>query len=217
MKSLYILAAILLSLLPALPANANIKAMGFKAITHHNAANALTGENQFSLEASDPCSTRITFKFLNTGSTTSTIMNIYFDDHAHLNFASSSPVIDNHGNTQFVVGANPVDLPEGANANPGFVATQTFNAQAKGQSLGKGVNKGDYITISLTLASGKNWQTVSNDLTSGALRVAVYGQNFNGVASASESFVNLPEPATVAILAMGFAALPLTARKTLAR
>lgn len=213
-SGIYVAAVLALALMVQ-PADAALKTMGFKAITHRNSTYVAIGESQFSVEASDPCSSKIAFKFLNTGSSTSTIMDIYFDDHLHGNFSTSiAPVITNRANTQFVQGATPVTLPDALSASPAFVTTQVFNAQAKGQSLGKGINKSDYITITLTLASGKTWQNVSDDLASGALRVAVYGQNFNGAGtSAYESFVTVPEPATIAILGLGGLCLSRVRRK----
>jgi hypothetical protein len=210
MKSLLIAAIACLSLLvPVPPAQASAKDFDVTAVTNNDTSNVHTGNNQFKIEVIDS-GARVAIKVKNTGSVKSAITGIYFDDHVSNDFQSVYSIA-NAPNVSFGLVTPPSALPEGLSTVPGFAATDIFCAN--GQQEKKGVNPGRYVTINFNLTSGTTWQDVVDDLTSGELQVGMLSC-FNDNTAVRESFVALPEPATVTILAMGFLSLPLTRKRS---
>jgi len=187
--------------------DAGLASINFNAITKHNANNAQTGKNQFSVDISDSAGAgKVVFKFKNTGSVKSTITDIFFDDsplHSTLLGLAPNPISTSASKVKFSSGSAYANLPDATSATPGFAGTTAFSCTADNPALNKGINKGDWVSITFSLKSGKTWQDVVTDISRGALRLGVYGQQIGDATPTNESFVSVPEPATIAVLGLG--------------
>lgn len=161
--------------------------LGFKNITANKVADAATGEAQLKVELSCAEPT-VSLKFTNSGPNASSITDIYIDESDLLNPGT----IQDGSGVDFEWGANPGDLPGGNNADPPFVGTRHLDADSDSPTQPNGVNPGEHVIVNYSLLDGKTCASLSDDFDTGAFRIGIHVQGFDG--GGSESFVNGPPP-----------------------
>lgn len=196
-------------LLGSFSAFASMYTYSFYNITNTIPANVEIGKAQLSVDVTDigVASNQVLFTFWNKGDDSCTISEIYFDDGSLLGIAE---LIDKNSGgdpgVDFDEGANPPNLPNWDNAVPPFIATASFSSQANNPAPQKGVDPGEYLGIIFNLQTGRNFDDVINDLSTGDLRIGLHVTNFE--LGESESFINIvPIPATVWIFGAGILGL----------
>lgn len=136
------------------------------------------------------------------------VTDIYFDDGSLLGI---STIINQSGATAFATPAIPSELPENQFLDPDFITSNSgmeyFSADSNSPPYDNGVQTGEWVIIQFTLINGSTIEDVINEMDSGAIRVGLHVQGFTDVAGSSESAVNIPEPATIALLGLGSLAL----------
>jgi len=164
-------------------------------------ADGQIGEKQLLVELADHFANQVLFTFTNTGPQPCSITDIYFDDGQLFSMAS----IDNScSGVSFSPLASPHDLPGGQNLSPPFVTTEGFSADSDSPVEHNGINPDEWLGITFNLQPGSTFNDVIHSLNTGQLRVGIHVQGF--ASCGSESFVNVPEPATLTILGLGLAA-----------
>ncbi len=189
--------ALIASALSWAPA-AHAVTIGFGCITNNNAIDCGIGEAQLTVDVTDPGGNQVLFTFSNSGPADSAITDVYFDDGSLLGIAS---ILDNPPDVDFMVPAIPAELPGANNVVPPFVTTQQFSAGADPPPATTGVDPGESVGVVFDLINAGTYADVLAELDSGALRIGIKVQDF--ASTGSESFVNLPEPATGGLLALG--------------
>lgn len=172
----------------ALPAQATSSQwLSFVPCTHNDpdGGDVAIGQAQLFVQVVDLGAAGVRFHFVNTGPQASSITEVYFMDGALLaiyNILDFPPAVD------FGFPSNHNNLPGGNNCVPAFVSTVGFSADSLPPTQPNGVNPGEHLGIDFTLQTGKTFNDVINDLTSGALRIGIHVQGFAD--GESESFVN---------------------------
>jgi hypothetical protein len=171
------------------PANAAIDIAAQLSFTVHDDASALAN---YGLVLGSGTNS-VLFTFHNAVGEDSSISEIYFDDGT----IQQQTAVHNDlgGSTDFAGGgANPGNLPGGANVAPPFVATAQFSADAQGNPS-EGVDTAtDIVGIEMDLLGTLTYADVIAALGSGDLRVGIHVRSIdtqldNGK---SDSFVNGP-------------------------
>jgi hypothetical protein len=189
---------------------ANIVTLGFDCITNNDPGDAAIGEAQLFVDVSDVYADQVLFTFRNTGPKQSSITEVYFDDGSLLGIAS---VINNPPGVVFVEGAHPPELPGAMLLDPPFETTTGFLAESVPPQPKKGVNPGEQLSILFNLQNTQTYQNVINEIHTGELRIGVHVTDFK--CGGSESFVAVPEPATITLLGLS-AVFGLIRRKRIA-
>lgn len=193
----------------ALSGAAQAQSYSFSCLTNNSAPNCATGEDQFSLTVSQSASGWTDFLFQNTGTSASSLTDIYFDWTSSTRYTTSNVQILNGSGVSFSWGASPANLPGSQGLNPVFTANLAADSNAPTQP--NGVNPGEQVTFRfLTGYAG-----AGSDLYAGNLRVGVHAQGFaNG---GSESLVSLaapvPEPGNIAMMLAGLAFVGVVVRR----
>ncbi|MFP5274880.1 PEP-CTERM sorting domain-containing protein [Coleofasciculus sp.] len=172
-----------------MPAEAAV--FGFNRITENNVENVA---NQLTVDVTGD-SSNVTFKFTNSGPTSSFIAQIYVDVVGGL---LAGPSVTNFAGTNFSLGGSPPNLPGGNTV--GF--TSDFRATANNPAPRNGAsNTGEMVALNF---SG-NVDNVLAAIGNGSLRFGTHVQGI-GSAGGSDSFVNavpvtdpeaVPEPLTI--------------------
>ena len=172
-------------------------------ITNNNATDCSTGINQLSVDVTEQGS-QVLFTFNNSGPLASSITDVYFDDGSLLGIASLIDADDGMGGdmgVDFSVGATPGNIPGANGASPSFQTTAGFSADSDPAVQPNGVNPGEMLGILFDLQGSQDYQDVIDELTTGALRIGIHVQGFDG--GGSESFVNAPVPVPAAVWMFG--------------
>jgi len=200
-----LLAAVFAAAFGAAPAQAN--PISFACITGNLPGDCAIGESQLSVEVSDQGGGVVRFHFRNVGGDASVISEVYFDDGSLL---ALSTVIDGPG-VDFEPDANPPDLPGGDLIVPPFQVTQGFLAESVPAPSMNGVGPGEWVMIEFTLQGGQTFADVLAELGTGELRVGIHVIAFDS--GGGESFVNVPEPAAVALLVVALGSVAFARRR----
>ncbi|MEY4588817.1 MAG: hypothetical protein RL497_893 [Pseudomonadota bacterium] len=193
--------------------------LDFHCITPNTSASCAIGENQFSVDMlAGSTANQVNFTFRNTGIYQSGIDAVYFDAGS---LASITGLIDKDqggglAGVDFTEGdANPSHLPNGNNINPNFVVSAGLLADSDAPVSKNAINTGEWLTVQFNISSGRTFNDLITELTTGDLRVGVHALGFanNG---ASVSLVNnapVPVPAAFWLLGSGLLALLTRLRK----
>jgi hypothetical protein len=165
---------------------------------------------------------RVAFRLMNTGSITSSICDVYFQDGTLLSLIGASAAT----NTQvhFTTPATPGDLPGGNNVT--FNTTSQWSADSDSPVQPNGVNNytgsgtAEYVDISFWLQSGRTADDTWNAMhmpfpwngPDHGLRLGVHVQGFDDGSSAS--FIQqVPLPQTSVLALFGAGGLAFRRRK----
>jgi hypothetical protein len=173
---------------------------GFYKITNNGNQNVAS---QLTVSVADAGSGQVSFTFNNSGPIVSSIAGVYFDDGTLLGIAS----ITNGPGVSFDTPATPAELPGADLASPPFQTTENFSADADDPKPTKGVNPGEWVTITFNLVNGKVFADTIAALDSGDLRIGLHVQSI-GTTRGSDSYVNdgkVPLPGAVLLGLLGIA------------
>jgi hypothetical protein len=171
-------------------------------------ADGAIGEAQLFVEVIELTPKQVLFTFTNTGPKACSIADIYFDDGALLDIAS----IDNScPGVSFSQSPTPHNLPGGHTLIPPFVATEGFSIDSDPPVEHNGINPNEWLGISFDLKPDKDFSDVIGNLASRELRIGIHVQGY--ASGGSESFVNVPEPATVTLLSAGLGIVTLLRKR----
>jgi hypothetical protein len=160
----------------------------FSNITGNSATNAAAGEAQLSLSTmaiANPQLVRFTLN--NAAGMASTVKNVFVDDASGI-LASVNGFTATTG-VSFTVGTNG-SLPGGNSLATTFNESHAIGVRANNPAPSNGVNNGEMLDWTYTLASGYTLADVDNALASGMLRFGVHVIAWAD--GGSEAFVNDP-------------------------
>ena len=153
---------------------------------------------------------QVDFTFYNISSIRSSLAQIYFDDGLLLGITS---IINGPGTSFSEIFPGPGNVPGAELLEPPFVADREFSIGAVSPPPENGVNPpplNEWVQIKFNLESGGTLEGVIAELNSGVLRVAIHIINLPD--GSSESAIAVPEPATMALLALSGIAMLLRKR-----
>ena len=141
----------------------------------------------------------VAFKFYNNGPVASSISEIYFYDGVLLDMSSVDDTCEGVDYEDIGNKTSPKTL-SGYDPDPALL--EVFSAiEAESPEPAYGIKPGDWLTITYTLQLGKTYQDLVADLASGEVVVGIHVKSI-GAGATSDSFIT-PEPATMALLALG--------------
>lgn len=158
----------------------------------------------FTVAISDEGQNKVGFLFQNASSINSTIAAIYFDCSGLL---QSEGTITSNSGVSFSVGASPKSLPAGNELTPAFPKTPFFAADADSPAPQNGINRDEWLKITFNLNKGKKFDSVIELFNAGSSRIGIHIQALPDGSSVSAinktTPITVPEPATIALLALG--------------
>jgi hypothetical protein len=183
------------------PGAANAVAFTFECVTDVVSASCAIGEAQLALEVTQGAGT-VDFTFRNSGSSASSITDIYFDWFEPQSVFTHGTIVNGPG-VSFAWGAAPPNLPGGQGLSPVFTAD--LSADSDNPAGANGVNPGEFLTFRFA----SSLVPTLADLNSGALRVGLRAQGF--ASGDAQSFAvelsPVSEPGTLALLGLGLLGL----------
>lgn len=177
----------------------------FYNITNNNSVDAAIGEQQLRMEVTDAGLGKVSLLFTNSGPYDSSITQIYIEKSVLVCIDS---IINTPGSVEFSMKPKPKNLPGGNELDPKFKAVADLSVGSGSPTMPMGINPGESLEIIYKVMNGGNSLDVIHDIYDNNLRVGIHVQGFDGGGSESyvnisEEAVNIPEPATLALLALG--------------
>jgi hypothetical protein len=169
-----------------------------------NPVDAAIGEAQMMLEVTDSGGGNLLFTYSNLGPSASSITDIYIDD-ADGPLMELLTIHNTPGSVEFSAFPTPADLPRGKNLDPPFVTVLCFSADSDPPAQPLGINPYESLSIEYSLVSGATLASVLGELDDGTVRIGLHVQGYGS--AGSESFILVPEPATLSLLTLGGLAL----------
>lgn len=172
----------------------------------NNADWASDSRLNFTVAISDEGQNKVGFVFQNSSLIGSSITAVYFDDK---NLFKPTGDILNGSGVSFSTGAKPQSLPAGNELDPTFAKKPFFAADSDSPTSSNGINPGEWLKITFSLNAGKNFDSVIEQIDADSSRIGIHIQslpNGNSVSAINSVTPNppvIPEPATVALLALG--------------
>ncbi len=139
------------------------------------------------------------------------VANLYVDDNGL--FSGINSFVNGTG-VKWGLGGSPGSIPAGNNANPDFNTNTALDSGALAGAGGKpahSVNPGENVTLIYTLAAGKNFSDVLDQIANGDLRFGIHVIGIDPSVSAVTHLV--PEPASMATLGLGLGLVALRRRR----
>lgn len=177
--------------------NAAAVSYGFGCISNNLASDCTIAEAQMLVDVLPVGGTQVEFVFTNSGPDASSITDVYFDDGSLLLIN----MIMNGAGVDFSTPSSPPNLPGGSSISPPFVTSVGFAADSVPPAEPNGVNPGEQLTILFDLIGGQIFSDVLTELQDGTLRIGIHVQGFSS--TGSEGLVNIPEPGTGLLMALG--------------
>jgi hypothetical protein len=198
-------AALLLAALFCLAAAPSARAttFGFEAVEGDLDSSMIT------MDVSGSGST-VSLTFSNTDPAYGSLTNIYFDfgDYedafVSLSFSSSTGGVDYTDKNGELIPSSPADMPGGTNV--GFSADWSAQADSKGGKANNGVQSGESLTLTLTLADGYDYEWLVAALASGDVTVGIHVQSLADGSSATGTSAT-PIPGAAWLLGSGLMGL----------
>jgi hypothetical protein len=186
------------------------KTYGFYCISYNDPLDAAVGEAQLFVDVLNGAD-EVQFNFRNVGPNPCSITDVYFDDGTLLELAGLLDSDDSyngrtgHPGVDFSIGADPAELPGGNMIVPPFQTSLGFSADSDPPPPSGGVEPPDEWlgTVFLLNGNGGDVYDVLAELDTGVLRIGIHAQGFANGGYDSESFVSVPEPTTICLLALG--------------
>lgn len=179
----------------------------FAPVNDNQNNQGLTIGSLFELEVLSLGTNQVTFEFSNLNKLTSSIIGVYIGGPAV--FSASSFVESAGVNFSAVNQSQP---------QTGFaIETASTSVNQGGANFSNGINSGtnEFLTYTLTLASGNTFDTVINSLNTGTLLVGVTGQNDNQ--GNDQYLINTPSavplPAALPLMASALSLFGLSAKR----
>ena len=182
---------------------------GFYSITNNRFDDAQTGQQQLSVQVSDHGSMtedghtvkRVGFRFNNTGPDDSVITEIYFQGGSLLEYVLMNESDGVNFDEAGVGDISSHNLPGGKSMTPQFIADAAFSIEPLAPEPFHGVGPGQWVEVVYALQPASTLMDIINQLDNAEMRIGIHVQGFAG--GGSESFVNVPQPATMALLGLG--------------
>jgi hypothetical protein len=171
-----------------------LQAVMYPLVIFNDTALASDPGLEFAINVLEGDTGQVNFTIQNTSIIDSTIARVYFDG----GFLASIADIINGTGTNFSADASPGDLPAGNEI--GFEAD--FSASANPPPAQNGIDPGESVTVIFNLLGSHTFSEIIGQLDSGAMRVGAHIISV-GCSEVSVSSVNVPEPATIALLGLG--------------
>jgi len=201
MRRMYLTITFLAAVLLGLPADVSRAAVVYPLeIFTSNGSYYNSPDLDLYVEVSDG-EDQVDFTFYNESLINSSITTIYFDGDSLLGIVD----ITEGTGTSFSQSATPSNLPGGKALESPFVTTTGFSAGSEAPRPHSGVNPGEWVQITFDLINGGSFQSVIDELDTGVLRIGVHIIGLPD--GSSELAIAVPEPATIALLALGALAL----------
>ncbi len=180
---------------------APLQAVIYPLVIFNNATLSLDPDLSFSVNVTDPGAGEVDFAFYNTSTIDSTIAQVYFDSGLLSDIVAIINSAGVNGDApDFAADASPGNLPGGNEI--GFDAD--FSASAVPPPAHKGIDPGEAVTITFDLLDSHTFAEIIGQLDSGQMRIGAHIISIAvGDSDVSVSAVNVPEPATLALLGLG--------------
>lgn len=173
----------------------------FECLTNNSAGNAATGQAQLSVDVTSAAD-GAQFTFTNTGSTASIVARIYFYGDLLDSLVSMS---DSGDGVAFTAETdNPGHLP-GYPPHALIPVKAELYFSSKGGGVHNGLDAGnpptEWLQVVWSLQPDKMFDDLIDGLDDGTVLIGMHVQAFGN--NGSESFSQIPEPATLVLLGLG--------------